>query len=169
MKSFPWPWLKRIPRWLPTVLTVSAVLYLTLFPDPVPDNDLPLWEHTDKVVHALMMAAVWTALAVDLRRPLTPRLRLGLFLAVTAFGALIELAQQAMDLGRTADLADLAADTLGAPRPPHPQKPSAPTKNITILSNSFQIGKFFLLKWYFFRNFVRVYPTYSILFTILDI
>ena len=114
MKSFPWPWLKRIPRWLPTVLTVSAVLYLTLFPDPVPDNDLPLWEHTDKVVHALMMAAVWTALAIDLRRPLTPRLRLTLFISVTAFGALIELAQQAMDLGRTADLADLAADTLGA-------------------------------------------------------
>ncbi len=114
MKSFPWPWLKRIPRWLLTALTLGAILYLTLFPHPLPDNDLPLWEHTDKVVHLLMMAALWVALAVDLRRPLTPRLRVILFLGVTAFGAAIELAQQAMGLGRSGSLADLAADTLGA-------------------------------------------------------
>lgn len=117
MKSFVWRLLnplKRLPRWLLTVLTVSAVLYLTLFPRPLPDTDFQFWEHTDKIVHALMMLGVYVALALDLRRPLTPRLRWLLFAAVAAFGAAIELAQQAMDLGRTGSAADLIADLIGA-------------------------------------------------------
>lgn len=117
MKSWLWRWLKplqRLPRWLLTALTVSAVLYLTLFPKPLPDNDIQFWEHTDKLVHALMMFAIYTALALDLRRPLTRRLRWLLFAAVALFGAAIELAQQSMHLGRTASLADLAADLAGA-------------------------------------------------------
>ncbi len=106
--------LQRLPRWLLTTLTVSAVLYLTLAPKPLPDNDIHFWEHTDKLVHALMMFGVYTALALDLRRPLTPRLRWLLFAAVALFGAAIELAQQSMHLGRTASIPDLAADLAGA-------------------------------------------------------
>ncbi|MBD5352541.1 MAG: hypothetical protein HDR86_06910 [Bacteroides sp.] len=116
MRSFVWRWLeplKRLPRWLLTALTVSAVLYLTLFPRPLPDSDFQFWEHTDKIVHALMMLGVYTALAIDLRRPLTTKLRWSLFAAVAAFGAAIELAQWAMHLGRTASTADLAADLIG--------------------------------------------------------
>lgn len=116
MKSFVWHLLnplKRLPRWLLTALTVSAVLYLTLFPRPLPDNDFQFWEHTDKIVHALMMLGVYTAMAIDLRRPLTAKVRWGLFAGVAAFGALIELAQQWMGLGRTGSAADLIADLIG--------------------------------------------------------
>ncbi|MDE6536034.1 MAG: hypothetical protein K2K82_08530 [Muribaculaceae bacterium] len=116
MKSLIWRWLepfRRWPRWLLTVVTVSAVLYLTLFPRPLPDNDFRFWEHTDKIVHALMMLGVYTAIAIDLRRPLTAKLRWSLFAAVAAFGALIELAQQSMGLGRTGSAADLIADLIG--------------------------------------------------------
>ena len=116
MKSLIWRWLepfRRWPRWLLTALTGSAVLYLTLFPRPLPDNDFQFWEHTDKIVHALMMLGVYTAIATDLRRPLTAKVRWSLFAAVAAFGAFIELAQQSMGLGRTGSAADLIADLIG--------------------------------------------------------
>lgn len=96
------------------MLTVSAVLYLTLFPRPLPDNDLQLWEHTDKIVHALMMFGVYCALALDLRRQLSLRVRLWLLIGVIAFGGAIELIQNAMGLGRSGDLIDFAADCAGA-------------------------------------------------------
>lgn len=109
-------WLLKIPRWVSSVLVIGAVLYLTLFPKPLPDNDLQFWEHTDKVVHALMMLGVYWALALDIRRgaSLSVGFRVWLFLAVVAFGGAIELAQMAMGLGRGASLGDFAADALGA-------------------------------------------------------
>lgn len=95
------------------MLVICAVLYLTLFPKPLPDNDIHFWEHADKLVHAIMMAAVYCALALDLRRPLTVRLKIALALVVVAFGGAIELVQAAMELGRSGSPADFAADAAG--------------------------------------------------------
>lgn len=107
--------LLKIPRWWSSALVICAVLYLTLFPHPLPDNDIPFWEHTDKIVHALMMAGTYWAIAFDLGRgrPLSLRARMWLIVGVIAFGGAIELAQDAMGLGRGADLIDFAADTAG--------------------------------------------------------
>jgi VanZ family protein len=111
----------RLPQGLLTAVTVAAVLYLTLVPRPLPDMDMPMWEHTDKVVHALMMLGVLWAANVDIMRRNRIRwcrMRLSsmvwLTVAVMAFGGVIELAQGAMQMGRGADWVDFAADCAGA-------------------------------------------------------
>ena len=107
--------LLNIPRWWSSVLITGAVLYLTLVPKPLPDNDIQFWEHTDKIVHALMMAAIYCAVAFDIGRGrrLSTRSRIWLIVSVIAFGGAIELAQGAMAMGRGADFADFAADIAG--------------------------------------------------------
>lgn len=109
-------WLLRLPRWVSSVVVIAAVLYLTLFPKPLPDNDIQFWEHTDKVVHALMMAGVYWALALDIKRGsfMSVRFLGGLFVGVALFGGAIELAQMSMGLGRGASVGDFAADVAGA-------------------------------------------------------
>lgn len=109
-------WLLKIPRWWASAVVIAAVLYLTLAPKPLPDNDIRFWEHTDKVVHALMMAGVYMALRLDIWRNRMPTLamRLWLAVAVTAFGGIIELTQTAMGMGRGGSWGDLAADAVGA-------------------------------------------------------
>ena len=116
MKEF----LRKLPRFLPTVLVVGAVLYLTLVPKPLPDTDINWMEHTDKVVHALMMLGVYLTVAFDImrrgRQPvgLSSSCMVWLLVAVVAFGGAIELAQGAMGAGRGCDLYDFIADAIGA-------------------------------------------------------
>lgn len=108
-------WLLKIPRWWGSVIVIATVLYLTLWPDPLPDNDIPFWEHTDKVVHGVMMFGVYCALWLDLTRMrVRPRTYICvLALAVIAFGGGIELIQRAMAMGRGAAWGDFAADVAG--------------------------------------------------------
>lgn len=114
-------WLLRLPAGLLSALTLSAILYLTLVPRPLPPMEVQLWEHTDKVVHALMMAGmVWAASLDMMRRSRTrlERMRLAQLIAVAvatvALGGGIEILQDAMGMGRGGDWADFAADTAGA-------------------------------------------------------
>lgn len=121
--------LRHMARWrVATVLVILAVLWLTLAPHPFGEEEIsiPLFPHADKVVHALMFAAV-AAVALfeehirtsyplekgsNLRRD---SLKVGAtFLAVSLFGLAIEFAQRAMRLGRSFEWADFAADTTGA-------------------------------------------------------
>lgn len=99
---------------LPSLLTALAILWLTLAPDPVPSATPKLFPGQDKVVHALMFF-VWTLLICrDLRAvDRKPRPWIAA-MATTAVGAIIEVLQWAMDLGRSAEWLDLAADALGA-------------------------------------------------------
>jgi VanZ family protein len=117
--------LKRILLTLPqasiTVVAVAVLFYLTLAPHPLPEIDTPLWEHTDKVVHALMFFGVAWAMALDLMRRnrrelqrLRPAWLLGVMIATVGLGALTEFLQGYMQLGRSTDPLDLAADTVGA-------------------------------------------------------
>jgi uncharacterized membrane protein HdeD (DUF308 family) len=112
--------LLRIPQFLPSVAIVSAVLYLTLYPKPFHDYEFRLFEHTDKVVHGIMMCSVYVVLAFDIIRRrqqlelLSPSLIWWLFFGVSAFGGIIELAQEAMACGRGCDVWDFVADIIGA-------------------------------------------------------
>lgn len=108
--------LLRAPRWLLSAVCLAAVLYLTLAPKPLPDTEISFWEHTDKIVHALMFGGLCFCFGLDIWRgrrvPL--RARLLLATAVGLFGGLIELLQNAMHMGRGGDVGDFAADFAGA-------------------------------------------------------
>lgn len=113
--------LNKVPRWTFTVIVVIAVLYLTLMPQPLPDNDIQWFEGADKVVHGIMMFGVMLCLSFDYFRihykqqDRTPGGILSLFLILTiAFGGMIELIQDWMGLGRGKDIMDFEADTIGA-------------------------------------------------------
>ncbi len=106
-----------IPAGVPSALVVGLILYLTLFPRPLGDNDIQLFEGADKVVHALMFGAMSFTLALDRFMAgyrVTLLSRVAIFAIAVATGIMIEFAQQLMGLGRTADVADAVADIIGA-------------------------------------------------------
>lgn len=115
---------KAILDWILTLVTLAAILWLTLAPDPLPDEmDIPLFPGADKVVHGLMMAGLVWAACIDLMRKDRSlhqwrRLRSStvmiVVVIVSLFGGGIELIQKAMDMGRGADPLDFAADMAGA-------------------------------------------------------
>lgn len=107
--------LLRLPRWVLTAVCTALILYLTLVPKPLPDNDIPFWEHTDKIVHAFMFGSLYACLFLDLWRGRNPGGRRSWLavIPVIALGGLIELLQQAMKLGRGGDIADFVADFAG--------------------------------------------------------
>lgn len=110
--------LSSIPQWLFTIVTAIAILYLTLVPKPLPDNDISFWEHTDKVVHAIMFGGLYFVFYLDYSRKYgmgkwkatTTWLAI---IAVALMGGLIEIAQDAMNMGRGGDVYDFMADTTG--------------------------------------------------------
>lgn len=115
---------RECPAWLLTTLVSGAILYLTLFPKPLGDNQIRLFDGADKVVHAIMFGALYCAVVIDLwlrrhRRGLADGSFVGwptaCWVAVIASvaGGLIEVLQYAMGLGRGMELADWAADTIG--------------------------------------------------------
>lgn len=114
--------LNSLPVGLASVVVIAAVLYLTLYPDPLPDNDIQLFPGADKVIHGLMMFGVSGCLAYDFLRSRAyrdkvtpPKGLLACLLAFTIlFGGVIELLQSAMGLGRSEDIIDFVADSIGA-------------------------------------------------------
>ncbi|MFG6424555.1 MAG: hypothetical protein K1V71_09135 [Paramuribaculum sp.] len=91
------------------------LLWLTLSPDPLPDNKVQLWEGADKMAHALMFGGLTAIFMSDTfrRRPLNILILLVIFAVGIASGAAIEMLQRAMGLGRQAERADFYADALG--------------------------------------------------------
>ena len=110
--------LDRIPRFLTSAVVTAGVLYLTLAPRPFGSVRIPLFEGADKVVHFMMFFAMAFAYHFDFRRGKKPvdeaRLMGWIFVSLSAFGGLIELAQWKMRMGRSGDWYDLLADTAGA-------------------------------------------------------
>lgn len=115
--------LLKTPSYLFTIVVTISIIYLTLFPHPLPDGTPKLFPHADKLVHALMFWAFYTSFAFDRLRKLLKggaptRLSgkwLSIIMATTiAFGLAVEIAQSAMDLGRGGDFLDFLADTAGA-------------------------------------------------------
>ena len=110
--------LDRIPRFLTSAVVTAGVLYLTLAPRPFGSVRFPLFEGADKVVHFMMFLAMAFAYHFDFRRGKKPvdeaRLMGWIFVSLSAFGGLIELAQWKMRMGRSGDWYDLLADIAGA-------------------------------------------------------
>lgn len=110
--------LDRIPRFLTSAVVTAGVLYLTLAPRPFGSVRIPLFEGADKVVHFMMFFAMAFADHFDFRRGKKPvdeaRLMGWIFVSLSAFGGLIELAQWKMRMGRSGDWYDLLADIAGA-------------------------------------------------------
>lgn len=110
--------LDRIPRFLTSAVVTAGVLYLTLAPCPFGSVRIPLFEGADKVVHFMMFFAMAFAYHFDFRRGKKPvdeaRLMGWIFVSLSTFGGLIELAQWKMRMGRSGDWYDLLADIAGA-------------------------------------------------------
>lgn len=107
-------------RWVTTALVVLAILYLTLVPRPLPDNDIDI-PGLDKVVHAVMFGGLAFVGYIDMAR--RGRNRYGKLpwramwiavLAASLFGGAVEIIQQAMSVGRSGDAFDFVADAVGA-------------------------------------------------------
>lgn len=107
-----------IPKYQLTLVVVVMILYLTLLPQPLGEEEFSLFEGADKIVHFIMFGGLTGTFIFERWRiysPLYISSALILALCVSLFGGLIEWLQFAMQLGRTGnDLADAAANTLGA-------------------------------------------------------
>lgn len=108
--------LNRIPLFLLTTVGVALLFILTLMPgDQAPE--LPPFPYADKVAHLLMFGLVSLAAMWDMGR-YSGRISTAVYvltaLVVTALGAMIELVQSYMGVGRSGDWIDLVADAAGA-------------------------------------------------------
>lgn len=105
-----------LKRWWPTLLTLTVVLYATLWPDPAGSGVGLLFEGADKLIHAIMMGGLLSAIFFDRRRSdhrLTRVFKLWSVVAMFVFSALDEIAQDVMLLGRSFDILDILADWVG--------------------------------------------------------
>lgn len=103
-------------NWWPTALTVIIVLYATLWPDPVGDADIMWFPGSDKLVHAIMMGGIASAVLFDHRRAggvLTRRYIIWVGLIVAVFSVADEYLQGVTNLGRTFDVWDIMANIGG--------------------------------------------------------
>lgn len=101
-----------------SAITIVAILYLTLMPNPLPAEDLPEFDGADKLCHALMFGFLTFIIIFDRRlmRGRWPRSGTAAVIALiaTLFGGVIEILQGGMDIGRSADVFDFLFDGIGA-------------------------------------------------------
>lgn len=102
--------------WWPTALTLAVVLYATLWPDPTGDVSMVWFPGADKLIHAVMMGGLASAVLFDRRRSgriLTRRFIAGVAIGTIAFSVLDEFGQGLMNLGRTTEALDFFANAGG--------------------------------------------------------
>ncbi len=105
-----------LKKFWPTLCVVAVIVYATLSNDPMPDVDMPLIPHLDKLIHAIMFGGLCGAWYFDLYRsgaPLTVRTRLLVAAACVGAGGLDELMQWLLTTDRAGDILDWAADATG--------------------------------------------------------
>lgn len=106
------------PGYQLTAVVVCVILYLTLLPQPLGEEEFPLFEGADKVVHFIMFGGLTGTFIFDrwrMYKTLSLRGALLTALCSALFGGVIEWLQYAMALGRAGnDIYDALANTLGA-------------------------------------------------------
>lgn len=105
-----------IKKFWPTLCVVAVIVYATLSNDPMPDVEMPLIPHLDKLIHAIMFGGLCGAWYFDLYRagnPLSTRTKLTVAVICVAAGGLDELMQLYLTSDRAGDILDLVADTVG--------------------------------------------------------
>lgn len=112
--------MRRICSYYPSFLTLAVILYATLSAAPPDEVRFILFPGADKLIHAIMFGGLCGAILFDTYRSAKPeKANLSfLVLAITAItcatiGIIVEILQEEMDLGRTADIADFCADCIG--------------------------------------------------------
>lgn len=109
--------IRSIPSYVPTAVVVVAILYLSLAPDPLPDQDKLLFPGADKVVHFIMYWGLSITYCFDYYRKMhtTPERKAmrAAFIAWIILGGAIEILQANMALGRSGDIIDFIADVAG--------------------------------------------------------
>lgn len=130
--------LEKCPAWIFTIIVTLAILYLTLWPNPLPDDTPELFPGADKVVHALMFGGLTLVVLLDRQRLTACRRQSETSLGeasasgrkawqplrssfvwsvafISAFsGVVIECLQFLMGLGRGFEVGDILADAVGA-------------------------------------------------------
>lgn len=117
--------ISRMPAMMATALVLLAVLWLTLANFEVDPDDVPDIPYIDKIVHFIMFGGLAWIAVLDVcshaRRIGEPsRIIRPVYVALFAMvmssliGGVIEIAQDAMAMGRTADVWDWVADTAGS-------------------------------------------------------
>ena len=108
-------------RWIPpyqlTIAVGIVILYLTLLPKPFGEEDLPLFPGADKLAHCCMFGGLALTYIFERKRDRNPLSLKGALItasAATLFGIAVEFIQDAMNLGRSGDMADALADAVGA-------------------------------------------------------
>ena len=110
--------IRHIPPYLPTAMVLAAILYISLAPNPMPDEiPLLLFPGADKIIHFIMYCALTGTFCFDYYRRglLNSELQtLATALVVSIIiGGVIELLQGYMGIGRSNDWWDFAANTAG--------------------------------------------------------
>lgn len=111
--------LEEIPAWMLTIVTVCAILWLTLAQKPLGEHPLPLFPGADKVAHGLMFGFLTLVILLDsVRRREWVKADWWILLAAVSGSALagigIEYLQRAMNIGRSFDPMDMVADCVGS-------------------------------------------------------
>lgn len=111
--------LEKLPPWMFSIICFLAICWLTLSPDPLGDNELPLFPGADKIAHAIMFGGFAFCIILDWSRrhgwPLA-LVKTDIYAAdiASAFGIITEFLQNAMHTGRTFEFWDMIADITGA-------------------------------------------------------
>lgn len=111
--------MEKCPAWVFTGIVLAIILWLTLAPHPLGDEEIPLFPGADKLIHAIMFGTLSAVLLFDwsrahLWKAVPWSLSIIFSLLAAATGIAIEFAQNAMGLGRSLEVWDMIADTLGA-------------------------------------------------------
>lgn len=112
-------YIRLLPPYLPTMIVVVAICYLSLASNPIPNQPSFLnFPGADKVVHFLMYWGLTVTFCFDYYRRASLQyeramLAAGVLLAI-ALGGAIEILQTTMGAGRSGDWLDFAADATGA-------------------------------------------------------
>lgn len=100
-------------------MVLAAILWLTLSPSPLGEEEIPLFTGADKLVHGIMFFGLSITLMLDTAR-VSRRGSLGvaamaaIAIVATGIGVLIEYLQDWMQLGRSFDVIDMWCDAAGA-------------------------------------------------------
>lgn len=102
-----------------SVITLVIILWLTLAPNPLGREEIPVFPGADKIVHGLMFGFLTFVILVDWARGrdfASVRWPVCLVAALfsTALGTGIEFLQRSMHLGRSFETYDIVADTVGS-------------------------------------------------------
>lgn len=111
--------LEKLPPWTLSIICFLAICRLTLSPDPLGDNELPLFPGADKIAHAIMFGGFTFCIILDWHRrhgwPITfEKADIHAADISSALGIITELLQDAMHSGRTFEFWDMVADITGA-------------------------------------------------------